>query len=349
MFKSAGYTTGAIGKWHLGLGDKTGTQDWNKKVSPGPEDLGFDYSCLMAATGDRVPCVWMENQQVLNYDPSAPIEVSYTKPFPGEPTGKNNPELLTNLKPSPNHGHNQAIVNGISRIGYMKGGGKALWKDEDIADTIIAILQFDYTVGKILEALEKQGLRENTLIVLSSDNGPVVDDGYQDQAVELLGDHRPWGNLRGGKYSNFEAGTRVPFIVSWPDKVKKGKTSDALVSQIDLFASMAELVGQEMQPGAGVDSQNQLKAFLGTDRKGRDYVIEASGSLSVSDGAWKYITPNKGAAFMKLTRTETGNAPVDQLYNLKKDRGEKENLAEKYPEKVKAMKAILEREKANTK
>ena len=301
---------------------------------------------------------------------------------------------MTNLKPSPNHGHNQAIVNGISRIGYMKGGGKALWKDEDIADTIIAktvgfiernsdkpfflyvgtndvhvprfphprfvgksgmgyrgdaILQFDYTVGKILEALEKQGLRENTLIVLSSDNGPVVDDGYQDQAVELLGDHRPWGNLRGGKYSNFEAGTRVPFIVSWPDKVKKGKTSDALVSQIDLFASMAELVGQEMQPGAGVDSQNQLKAFLGTDRKGRDYVIEASGSLSVSDGAWKYITPNKGAAFMKLTRTETGNAPGDQLYNLKKDRGEKENLAEKYPEKVKAMKAILEREKANTK
>ena len=69
MFKSAGYTTGAIGKWHLGLGDKTGTQNWNKKVSPGPEDLGFDYSCLMAATGDRVPCVWMENQQVIDYDP----------------------------------------------------------------------------------------------------------------------------------------------------------------------------------------------------------------------------------------------------------------------------------------
>ena len=394
MFRDAGYATGVVGKWHLGLGDEKGTQDWNQRLSPNPADIGFDYSYIMAATGDRVPCVFVENGAVVNLDPEDPIYVSYKQNFPGEPTGKNNPELLTNLKPSPNHGHNQAIVNGISRIGYMKGGGKALWKDEDIADTIIAktvgfiernsdkpfflyvgtndvhvprfphprfvgksgmgyrgdaILQFDYTVGKILEALEKQGLRENTLIVLSSDNGPVVDDGYQDQAVELLGDHRPWGNLRGGKYSNFEAGTRVPFIVSWPDKVKKGKTSDALVSQIDLFASMAELVGQEMQSGAGVDSQNQLKAFLGTDRKGRDYVIEASGSLSVSDGAWKYITPNKGAAFMKLTRTETGNAPVDQLYNLKKDRGEKENLAEKYPEKVKAMKAILEREKANTK
>lgn len=390
MFHSAGYTTGAIGKWHLGLGNETGTQNWNEKVAPGPADIGFDYSCLMAATGDRVPCVWMENQEVLNYDPTAPIEVSYTKPFPGEPLGKDHPELLTKLKPSLNHGHNQAIVNGISRIGYMKGGGKALWKDEDIADTIVsksvrfiernsdqpfflyvgtndvhvprfpnprfvgksgmgyrgdAILQFDYTVGQILATLEKLGLRENTLIVLSSDNGPVVDDGYQDQAVELLGDHRPWGNLRGGKYSNFEAGTRVPFIVSWPDKVKKGAVSNALISQIDLFASMANLVGQQMQPDMGVDSQNQLPAFLGSDRKGRAYVVESSGSLSISDGTWKYITPNKGGAYMALTQTETGNAPVDQLYNLQKDRGEKNNVADKYPKEVERLKALLDSQK----
>lgn len=393
MFKGAGYTTGAIGKWHLGLGDKTGTQNWNQKVSPGPEDIGFDYSCMMAATGDRVPCVWMENQEVLNYDPSAPIEVSYTTPFPGEPLGKDHPELLTNLKPSLNHGHDQAIVNGISRIGYMKGGGKALWKDEDIADTIAAksvrfieknserpfflyvgtndihvprfphprfagksgmgyrgdaILQFDYTVGQIVKALERMGLRENTLIVLSSDNGPVVDDGYQDRAVELLGDHRPSGDLRGGKYSNFEAGTRVPFIVSWPKKVKKEGVSDALVSQIDLFASMANLVGQKMQPEAGVDSQDHLSAFLGKDRKGRDYVMEFSGSLSASTGTWKYITPNKGGAFMKLTQTETGNALVDQLYNLKNDRGEQKNVAEQNPEQVKILKTIIQKEKQKT-
>lgn len=143
LFKSAGYTTGAIGKWHLGIGDKTGTQDWNSLVTPGPKDLGFDYSFLMAATGDRVPCVWMENQRVANYDPSAPIKVSYQTPFEGEPLGKDHPELLTKLKPSPNHGHNQAIVNGISRIGYMKGGGKALWKDENIADSItVKTIQF---------------------------------------------------------------------------------------------------------------------------------------------------------------------------------------------------------------
>lgn len=388
MFKAAGYTTGAIGKWHLGLGDKTGTQNWNKKVTPGPEDIGFDYSCLMAATGDRVPCVWMENQSVLGYDASSPIEVNYIKPFPGEPTGKDNPELLTNLKAS--HGHNQAIVNGIGRIGFMKGGGKALWKDEEIADTIVSkavsfiernsdkpfflyvgtndvhvprfpnprfagksgmgyrgdvILQFDYTVGKIIEALDRQGLRENTLVILTSDNGPVVDDGYQDQSVELLGDHRPWGILRGGKYSNFEAGTRIPFIVSWPGTVKQGKTSKALISQIDLFASMAELAGQKMNDDVGEDSRSYLKALLGRDRKGRDYVVEFSGSLSVSDGTWKYITPNKGIAYMKWTRTETGNSPVDQLYNLKEDIGEKVNVADQHPEKVKELKAILKYER----
>ena len=389
IFKAAGYTTGAIGKWHLGLGDKAGTQDWNGFVSPGPQDLGFDYSYLMAATGDRVPCVWMENQRVANYDPEAPIQVSYKTPFPGEPLGKDHPEMLTKLKPSPNHGHVMAIVNGISRIGYMKGGGKALWEDENIADTIAAkavqfierqkekpfflyvgtndihvprypherfrdksgmgyrgdaILQFDWTVGMIVEALEKAGILDNTLIVLTSDNGPVVDDGYADKAVELLGDHRPWGEFRGGKYSNFEAGTRVPFIVHWPAVVKPG-ISDALFSHIDMFGSMEKLTGQDMGEAAGMDSQNYLATLTGEDKMGRDYVIEASGSLSISDGEWKYITPNKGPAYNKLTNTELGNSEDEQLYNLHEDVGEKQNVAKKYPDKVKEMKQILEQEK----
>lgn len=389
MFKSAGYTTGAIGKWHLGMGDKTGTQDWNGIITPGPQDIGFDYSYLMAATGDRVPCVWIENQRVANYDVNAPIHVSYTKPFPGEPLGKDHPELLTKLKPYPNHGHNQAIVNGISRIGYMKGGGKALWEDENIADTLTskavryieehkdttfflyvgtndihvpryphsrfigksgmgyrgdAILQFDWTVGEIMKALKKQGIAENTLIVLTSDNGPVVNDGYLDQAVELLGEHRPWGDMRGGKYSNFEAGTRVPFIVSWPTKVTPG-ISNALVSHIDLFASMAELVGTELKEGVAIDSRKQLNALLGTDKKGRDYIIEAAQSISISDGEWKYITPCDRTPYYKITRTETGNLLEDQLYNLRKDIGEKHNLAQEHPEKLKELKRLLEQEK----
>jgi arylsulfatase A-like enzyme len=390
VFKSAGYTTGAIGKWHLGMGDKAGTQDWNGVVTPGPRDLGFDYSYLMAATGDRVPCVWIENQRVANYDADAPIYVSYKEPFAGEPLGKDHPELLTKLKPYPNHGHNQAIVNGISRIGYMKGGGKALWQDENIADTIAAkavrfienhkdttfflyvgtndihvprypharfagksgmgyrgdaILQFDWTVGEIMKALKKQGIVENTMIVLTSDNGPVVNDGYQDQAIELLGDHRPWGELRGGKYSIFEAGTRVPFIVSWPAKVIPG-VSDALVSHIDLFASMAELAGGQAVDTAAVDSRNQLPALLGEDKEGRDYVVEVAQTLSVSDGEWKYISPSNRASYSALTRTETGCSEEEQLYNLREDISEKRNLAAEHPEIVEAMRGLLEQEKA---
>lgn len=389
MFKSAGYTTGAIGKWHLGMGDKAGTQDWNGIITPGPQDIGFDYSYLMAATGDRVPCVWIENQRVANYDVNAPIYVSYKDPFPGEPLGKNHPELLTKLKPAPNHGHNQAIVNGISRIGYMKGGGKALWQDENIADTIAAkavryieqhkdtafflyvgtndihvprypharfagksgmgyrgdaILQFDWTVGEIMKALKSQGILENTLIVLTSDNGPVVNDGYQDQSVELLGEHRPWGDMRGGKYSNFEAGTRVPFIVSWRERMTPG-VSNALVSHIDLFASMAELVGGDVKEGIAMDSRNQLGALLGEDKKGRDYVVEAAQSLSLSTGGWKYIAPCDRTPYYETTRTETGNSPEEQLYNLREDIGEKHNLASEYPEKVKELRDLLEKEK----
>lgn len=389
VFKDAGYKTGAVGKWHLGLGDKKGAQDWNGVITPGLKDIGFDYSYIMAATGDRVPCVYVENSKIVNLDLNDPVEVSYSKPFAGEPLGSTHPELLTVLKPSKNHGHDQAIVNGVSRIGYMKGGKSALWKDENIADSITAhgirfiednkdepfflyfctndihvprvphprfvgksgmgprgdaILEFDWSVGQLMETLEKHGLTENTMIIISSDNGPVVDDGYQDQAVELLGNHRPWGPFRGGKYSIFEAGTRVPFIVSWPKEIKSG-VSDALVSHIDFIGSMTALLGKQLPAGAGVDSDNQLKTWMGKDKNGREYVIEKGYTLSVSSGKWKYIEPNNGAKFNKLTNTELGCDKTPQLYNLKKDIGERVNLAEKNGKKMEELKEILEKEK----
>lgn len=393
MFKSAGYVTAALGKWHLGLGEKTGKQDWNAPLPAALGDLGFDYSYIMAATADRVPCLFIENGKVANYDPSAPIYVSYEKNFKGEPTGKENPELLYNLKSS--HGHNQSIVNGIGRIGYMKGGGKALWKDENIADSITAhaieflrqhrdehffmyfatndvhvprfphqrfrgknkmglrgeaIMQFDWSVGQLMKTLDELGLTENTLIILSSDNGPVVDDGYQDKAVELLNGHDPAGGLRGGKYSTFEAGTRVPVIVHWPKMIQEPQVSDVIISQIDWLASLASLVDARIPAGSAADSYDRLGNLLGTDDTDRPWVIEhsANNTLSVRTRDWKYIEPNDDPrTIQKETNTELGNAAVPQLYDMTVD-GERENVAAKYPEKVFELERILRQVRKRT-
>lgn len=393
-FKSQGYATAAIGKWHLGLGDQTGQQDWNAPLAEGPGDLGFDYSYIMAATSDRVPCVFIENGAVANYDPDSPIAVSYQKPFDGVPTGCSNPELMYNLKPS--HGHNMAVVNGIGRIGYMKGGGKALWKDENIADSITAhalrfisqhashpflmylctndvhvprfphprfrgkstmgfrgdaIVQFDWTVGQVTRLLEKLCIDKNTLIILTSDNGPVLDDGYQDRAEELLGEHRPSGPFRSGKYSSYEGGTTVPLIVKWPRHVEKGKLSGALLSHIDLLASMAKLLGVAIPQRQAADSHDQLESWLGRDTVGRSHVIEQSTSrvLSVRTKQWKYIEPSNGPRMITWgPKIETGNNPLPQLYKVTDNPYESDNVAQENPDIVNQLQAILRAERASS-
>ena len=380
ILKKAGYTTGVVGKWHLGLG--AGELDWNKEIKPGPLDIGFDYSFLIPATGDRVPCVYVENRRVVGLDPGDPIQVSYDKPVGDEPTGKEHPELL---KMHPSHGHDQTIVNGISRIGYMNGGNKARWIDEDMADTITskakafieqnrkkpfflyfsthdihvprvphsrfagksglgprgdAILQFDWSVGQILDTLDRFQLTSNTLVILTSDNGPVVDDGYKDEAVEKLNGHKPAGPLRGGKYSAFDAGTRVVFITRWPKQIKAG-VSDALVCQIDLLSSFTTLTNQNLNREDAPDSLNILPALLGKSKTGRDHLVEQAGTLSLIKGDWKYIEPSKGAKYNKFTDTELGNDPAPQLYNLSTDLGEKNNLAGQYPERIEELAGML--------
>lgn len=393
MFKKAGYATAAIGKWHLGLGDKTGEQDWNAPLPTGLADLGFDYHYIMAATADRVPCVFIEDGKVANYDPSAPIEVSYKENFPGEPTGKDHPELLYNLKPS--HGHDMAIVNGISRIGYMKGGGKALWKDENIADSITAhavdfikhhkdgpffmyfatndvhvprfpherfrgknpmglrgdaIVQFDWSVGQIMKTLEQLGIAGHTLILLSSDNGPVVDDGYDDKAEELLNGHRPSGPWRGNKYSAFEGGTAVPAIICWPDGIKAAGDSDVLMSQIDWMASFAALVEARLPKGSAPDSYNRLGNLLGTDHTDRPWIVEqaANRTLSLRTKEWKYIEPNDGPSMIQWgPKIETGNDSSPQLYDMRQ-MNEQENWAVRYPEKLFELQTIVRKVRHNT-
>src|SRR3546814_4725379 len=119
------------------------------------------------------------------------------------------------------------------------------------------IVQFDWTVGALMDKLGALGIADDTLVILSSDNGPILFDGYEDQAVELAGEHRPSGPYRSGKYSIYEGGTRVPMIVSWPGHVREGHVSEALVDHVDMLASLAALVGQALPQGAAVDSRSE--------------------------------------------------------------------------------------------
>jgi arylsulfatase A-like enzyme len=385
ILKQRGYRTAAIGKWHLGLGN--GNLDWNGEIKPGPLEIGFDESFIIPATGDRVPCVYVNGHRVANLDPKDPLQVSYRGPLDDSPTGKTHPELL---KMKPSHGHDMTIVNGISRIGYMRGGKSALWKDEAMADTLAGraesfisrsagqpfflylathdihvpraphdrfsnatsmgprgnvIAELDWTVGKVMHALEQRGLLDNTLFLFSSDNGGVVDDGYRDEAVTRLGSHRPNGPLRGGKYSNFEGGTRIPLIVHWPARVKPG-ISDALVSQVDLLRSFAALESLDLPRDAGPDSMNLLPALLGESKAGRQLLVEQAGDLSLRDGQWKYISPGKGPKIQQNTHTEMGTDPGPQLYDLAADIGETRNLAAANQVRVAEMAESLRKIKA---
>jgi arylsulfatase A-like enzyme len=183
-------------------------------------------------------------------------------------------------------------------------------------------------------------------VIFTSDNGPVVDDGYKDEAVEKLGDHRPAGPWRGGKYSIFEGGTRVPFLVRWPGRIQRGKESGALVSQIDLFASLASLAGARLEEDAAPDSLNVLAALLGESRQGRPHLVEHAGTLSLIAGKWKYVVPSQGPRIQRTTNTELGNDPAPQLYDLDHDPGERVNLAARYPARVREMAAQLEKIRA---
>jgi arylsulfatase A-like enzyme len=164
--------------------------------------------------------------------------------------------------------------------------------------------------------------------------------------VEKLDGHKPGGPLRGGKYSAFDAGTRVPFVVRWPGHVTPGQ-SDALVCQIDFTASFADLTGQKLARDAAPDSFDVLSVLLGRTSTDRDHLVEHAGTLSLIKGHWKYIQPSKGPRINRNVNIELGNDPKPQLYDLEKDIGEKHNVAAEHPDIVKELAAQLKKIKSD--
>lgn len=398
VFQEAGYQTAIIGKWHLGLGD--GSIDWNGEVKPGPLEIGFHESFIVPTTVDRVPTVYLKGHYVDELSPETdPLMVSYEENFEGEPTGISHPELL--VYPADEQ-HAGSIMNGISRIGWQKGGASAMWSDEGMTGKMVElgtdfirrnqdspffmffpmhqnhvprapnprfvgasetglrgdhVVELDWAVGELFAVLEELNLSEETMVIFSSDNGPIYDDGYADGAIEDANGHKANGMLRGGKYTSYEGGTRLPFIVNWPGVVPSGKVSDAVFSQIDLMASFSSLLDVELPENVGNDSMDQLTTLLGSSDSDRPYVLQQGAGenyYGLRKGDWKLIpatTPPPFANMKHNTRENPISTPMpekntDYLYNLANDPGETTNLAADYPEIVQEMKVLLEQIKA---
>ena len=170
------------------------------------------------------------------------------------------------------------------------------------------IAELDWCVGEVMAALEKEGILDNTMIIFSSDNGPVLDDGYLDRAYEVNGTHRAAGPLRGGKYSKFDGGTRIPFII-YSSALKHRGVSEALISQVDLYASFAHMLGIETREDSAVDSQDRYAALIGEDPAGRSELMteDLSCGKMLRCGSWVYLSPSEGCLLY------TSPSPRDSL------------------------------------
>ena len=397
MLRQAGYQTGIVGKWHLGLGDGQTKVDFNKEVKPGPLEVGFDYCHIIPATVDRVPSVWIENHKVRNLDPADPITVSYLTNISDEPTGLEHPELLSRYGADKQHAC--TIINGISRIGYMKGGHSARFKDEELPKTVVTksvefiekhkdasfflevglfephvprvaappfvgksgsglrgdvIKQIDWEVGEIMKALDRLELANNTLVIFSSDNGPILFDGYFDRSEEDLNGHQPTGGLRGWKYLTYEGGCRVPLIARWPKEIKP-RVSEQLFSLVDVYATLASIVGQVISADTAPDSLDMSNVLLGKTSKNlrSSTVLHGIGGLALRQGDWKYIPATEkvkpggmgSGANAADPRFAAANIPEPLLFNLATDPNETKNVFTSHPKKAaeleKELKAIV--------
>ncbi len=318
VLKKAGYETACIGKWHLGFGTKEPT-DWNEPLSPGPNELGFDYYYGVPVVNSHPPFVYVENHNVVGYaedDPFVYGERAKTQEvfekmklnaiggadkahelYVDEEVGthlkekalswmkaqKNKPFFLYYATTNIHHPFTPAP----QFVGSSKCG---LYGD--------FVQELDWIVGEVMQSLEEMGVADNTLVIFTSDNGGMFNATGQKAWGQ---GHRLNGELLGFKFDAWEGGHRVPFIVHWPGKTKSGSISDQLICNVDMLATFAALTGQTIEEGQGQDSKNMLPAITGeTNEHLRDEVILAAqrkSHLAIRKNNWLYIDAQGGGGF----------------------------------------------------
>lgn len=354
VLKQQGYRTACVGKWHLGLGTVEPV-DYASPFHPNPTDHGFDSFYGIAASLDMEPYCYIENDRAV-VPPEGEIEgtpYGSAQFFRGGPIapGFKHEEVLPDLTDRAvriidEHGKGESdfplflyfplTAPHTPWVPVKEAEGKSgvgLYGD--------FVWQVDQTLGRIVEALDRNGMTKETLLIFSSDNGGLH------SWIPTEYDHRTNLHFRGQKGDAWEGGHRVPMIVRWPGKVPEGRTTAALFCHTDMLATFASLTGAKIPEGAAEDSSDQLNAILGKDPKGRDHFIAQAVSrdhLALRKGDWKYIPAlgGGGLGFRPKDHEPEPGGPVGQLYHLGRDPGEAENLYASEPEKVKEMEELLE-------
>lgn len=387
VMKDAGYATAIIGKWHLGFGTDS-VINWNKPLKPGPLELGFDYYFGVPVLNSHPPFVYVENHSVVGLTPDDPMEYdkhAETRWFPEkfglEAIGGGRAAhalyddrmVGTTLKDKAIEwikAHKSEpffLYMATTNIHHPFTPAPRFIGTSDAGRYGDFIHELDWMVGEVLNTLEEEGVADNTLVILTSDNGGMLNQGGQDA---WAAGHKLNNKLLGFKFDAWEGGHRVPFIARWPGKIPAGTESDALISNVDMLATMAALVDHPLEEDEGPDSYNILPALTGTPQEPiRDYLIISPSqkkNLSIRKGKWMYISAQGGGGF---SDTEVGahgfggpaafpftgevnsdiengkikeDAPPAQLYDLEADPYESKNVYNEYPEVVKELKDLLE-------
>lgn len=354
VLQDAGYATAVVGKWHLGLGSEE-PLDYSQRLYPGPRALGFDYFFGIPASLDMIPYVYVENETTVELptDSVGPSGYRYGGPYwrpgPIAPSFKHIDVLPDITEKAVSFIENQSnnTPDKPFFLYFPLAAPHTPWLPTDAfrgksqaGEYGDFTHQVDWSIGQVLETLDRLELTDNTLVIVTSDNGSF----WIQEDIDRY-DHLSNYTLRGIKADIWEGGHRVPFIARWPRVVSPGTTSDVLVSLTDIMATVAEIVGEPLSSNAGEDSQSLVPVLSGNAaaHKRQDAIHHSSeGVFAIRKGDWKLIEGLGSGGFTRPAFVApTPGGPTGQLYNLANDLSETTNLFEQEPEIVAELTTLL--------